>query len=212
MPTRLHFHQTCSARSFNTQPKTVSWMTRETPARLRQPRVIGKLLPVLQAQKNRTATSNPNSARRCRLAADLLNYLAICSGISAPLAPTGHLSSARNRTGTPSRQTRQNRPRSAPSEAGRKTHDPRARHLRSGHHQIGFADRHPPYRHSANPVSPVPRNQRKPDFVNGLLRPSRCCRAFVVSNARLEGIVAANRSYTKIVLPRRGDPIDLPLG
>src|SRR6185369_15951885 len=55
----------CSATSFNTQPNTVSWtscgsrprvfdnhewMRKPTP-RLRQPRVIGNLFPVLQPQK-----------------------------------------------------------------------------------------------------------------------------------------------------------------
>src|SRR5262249_60586621 len=43
---------------------------------------------------------------------------------NAPAALTGHPSSARNKPGTPSRQKRQNHPRSALPEAGRKTHVP----------------------------------------------------------------------------------------
>src|SRR5208283_1677681 len=81
--------------------------------------------PGSPAAENRAATSNPNSARRCRARwRSPQNSRPCASGSNDPAAPTVLPSSARNRAGRPSRQIRQSRPRSELPEADRKTHAP----------------------------------------------------------------------------------------
>src|SRR6266851_9173901 len=77
------------------------------------------------AAENRAATSNPNTARQClaRWRSPRNSQPCAC-GSNAPAATTARPSSTRNKAGTPSRQTDQNRPRSALPEADRKTHAP----------------------------------------------------------------------------------------
>src|SRR3954454_11334445 len=156
MPIRLPLTRPCSATSFNTQLKTrLVDLTREPPARLRQPRVIGNLLPVLQAQKiaqrHRIRTAPGDAA----LAGDPLE---ITDHVHAEVAPRRH----RRRTHL-RRVIGLARRLDKPVKTARDQHllkpvvkhvSWRPRHLRPGRDQIALPIALPPHRHSATSDSP----------------------------------------------------------
>src|SRR4051812_44081289 len=150
-------------------------LTREPPARLRQPGVIGNLLPVLQpqkiAQRHRIRTAPGDAA----LAAD-------------PLEITDHVhaevTARRYRRGTHLRRViGLARRLDKPVKTARDQHflkplvkhmTRRAWYLRPGHHQIALTIALPPHRHASDSGQLLlPHTEStKPDFVNGLLSAS----------------------------------------